>query len=49
MPFFGIKVYVFRAFLENDKTDLQQKIFFQDVGENNCSLQHALKSTALGL
>jgi len=31
--FFGIKVYVFCAFLENDKTYLSQ-IFFQGLGEN---------------
>jgi len=33
---------------ENDKTDLRQ-IFFQDLGENTCSLQPALKSTAPSL
>jgi len=37
--FFEIKVCVFCVFLKNDKT-----IFFQDLGENTCSLQPALKS-----
>jgi len=35
-------------FLENDKTDLRQ-IFVQDLGENTCLLQPALKSNASGL
>jgi len=46
-PFFGIKGAFF-FFLENDKTDLRQ-FFFQDLGENTCSLQPALKNSALGL
>jgi len=36
----------FFVFLENDKTDLRQ--IFQDLGENTCSLQPALKNTAPG-
>jgi len=47
MSFFGIKGAFF-AFFSNDKKDLRQ-IFFQDLRENACSLQPALKSSALGL
>jgi len=36
------------GFLENDKTDLSQS-FFQGLGKNTCSLQPALKNTALDL
>jgi len=36
---------LFCIFLENDKTDLRQ--FFQDLGENTCSMQPALKSGLL--
>jgi len=35
-------------FFGNDKTNLRQ-IFFQDLRENTCSLQPALKSSAFGL
>jgi len=46
MSFFGIKVCIF---LENDKQDASVPNFFQDLGENTCSLQPELKSNALGL
>jgi len=32
----------FFVFLENDNTDLRK--FFQDLGENTCSLQSAVKN-----
>jgi len=38
----------FSVFLEKDKIDLCL-FFFQSLGENTCSLQPALKNTALGL
>jgi len=48
MSFFGIKLCVFCGSHENDKTDIRQ-IVFQDLGENTCLLQPALKSSAPGL
>jgi len=44
--FFRIKVCVFCVLLEKDKMNLGQ-IFFQDLGENTCSLHPALKITAM--
>jgi len=48
--FFEIKVCVF---LKSEKTDLRQFFFFffsfQGLGEDTCSLQFALESTAPGL
>jgi len=35
-------------FLKNNKTDMRQ-IFLQGLGQNTCSLQPALKNTALSL
>jgi len=42
-PFFGIK----GAFFSNNKMDCH--FFFQNLGENSCSFQTALKSNATGL
>jgi len=50
MSFFRIKVCDYCVFLENDKTNpLQFVFFFQSLRGNTCSSQLALESTAPSL
>jgi len=46
--FFGIKVAFF-AFFSKTAKRICAKFFYQGLRENTCSLQPALKSSALGL